>query len=86
MSFCKSAYLCLPQSVELHNVEAGVPVIGNVLSLFFIVKSYDPLHFFFLEAGRSPCVDRLELVAVADFIESAILDIIGMLVNQSKTT
>ena len=36
MSFCKSAYLCLAQSVELHDVEAGVPVIGNVLSLFFI--------------------------------------------------
>ena len=33
MRLSKSAYLCLAQSVEFHDVEAGVPVIGNVLSL-----------------------------------------------------
>ena len=77
MSLRKSAYLCLAQSVEFHDVEAGVAVIGNVLTQFFIIKPDNPFHIFFLEAGRSPCMNRLELVTVSDFIESAILDIKG---------
>ena len=74
MRFGKATDLCLAKTELLHDLKAGVIGFRLPTSLFLVVLGYGILNVLFPKACRSPGMNGIKLIAIANLIESTIFD------------